>query len=214
MTSTQPDSPSVTVTSPPGPLQGDPGAVGLPTVIAGAVGLGLGSAGYLPHGALDATLAILMAATSIALLVATVWAAALGQNAAASLFVVFFGFYASYVAVVLGQAHGWYAGTPTSSDPLAAWLICWLVTIVVLTLVTLRMPWAFTLLLVLVDVALALLLTGTMSGSGGWTTSGAVAIFGFVVVATYLYADVMSRQTGGRGLPLGRPLLPLGGGRP
>jgi succinate-acetate transporter protein len=191
----------------PNPLHGNPGTVGLPTVIAGAVGLGLVNAGYFPGGALGATVAILMAATSVGLLVATVWAAALGQNAAASLFAVFLGFYASYVALVLGLGHGWYGAVSDDGvEMIATWIICWLVAMVILTLVTVRLPWSFTLLLVLVDAALVLLLIGTLGAATAFTRAGSVVVFLFIAVAVYLYADIMSRETGGRGLPLGRPV--------
>lgn len=97
-------------------------------------------------------------ATAMGLLITTVWAAALGQNASTSLFAVFFGFYASYAAFVLGVVHGWYGIAPSGvTKATDAWLICWLGPIMLLTLTTLRLPWSFTLLLGLVHVALVLL---------------------------------------------------------
>lgn len=189
------------------PLLGNPSVVGLPTVIAGAVGLGMVNAGFFTEGALGATVAILMGATAIGLLIATLWAAALGQNAGASMFGVFFGFYASYVALVFGLTHGWYGPVEGGgSEMVQAWLVCWLVAIGVLTVVTLRLPAAFTLLLVIVDVALALLLVGSLQESTTFTRIGSAAVFAFAAVATYLYADSMSRETGGDGLPLGGSL--------
>jgi len=190
------------------PLQGNPGAVGIPTVIAGAIGLGLVNSGYLAPEAGGAAMPIILTATTIGLLVATVWAAALGQNAAASLYAVFLGFYASYAALVIGLGHNWYS-IPAEHvvDTVAAWIVCWLVTIAMVTLVTLRLPWSFTLLLGLVDVALVLLLIGTVYNSVPFTRVGAVVVFAFVAVAIYLYADIMSRETGGKGLPLGRAIV-------
>jgi succinate-acetate transporter protein len=190
------------------PLLGNPGIVGIPTVIAGAIGLGLIDTGYLPATAAGAALPIMIMATAIGLLITTIWAAALGQNAAASLFAVFFGFYASYAAFVLGLDHGWF-GIAASGITKAteAWLICWFLTIVMMTLTTLRLPWSFTLLLGLVDVALVLLYVGTSSGRSSWTHIGGVVVFLFIGVAVYLFVDVMDRETGGKGLPLGRPIL-------
>ncbi|MEW2507751.1 GPR1/FUN34/YaaH family transporter [Amycolatopsis sp. NPDC047767] len=200
--STDPEAPTAN------PLAGNPGVVGIPTVIAGAVGLGLINIGAMPGGASGATLAILGTCTVIGLLITTVWAAALGQNASASLFAVFFGFYASYAALTLGLAHGWFGTSVVSAtDAQVTWLLSWLITIVLLTLVTLRLPSSFTLLLGLVDLALALLLAGTMTGATGLTRAGGAVVFAFVAVSVYLYADLMSTETGGRGLPLGRPLL-------
>ena len=199
---TEPEAPTVN------PLAGTPGVVGMPTVIAGAIGLGLINIGALPGGAAGATLAILSTCTALGLLIATVWAAALGQTASASLFAVFFGFYASYAALSLGLSHGWFGSSAVSAtDAQVTWLWCWLITIVILTLVTLRLPSSFTLLLGLVDVALVLLLAGTMTGATSLIRAGGGVVFAFVAVSVYLYADLMSTETGGRGLPLGRPLL-------
>lgn len=193
---------------PTNPLLGNPGIVGIPTVIAGAVGLGLINIGYLPPTASGAALPIMIMATAIGLLLTTIWAAALGQNASASLFAVFFGFYGSYAAFVLGLYHGWYAIAPAQfTKATEAWLICWFVTIMLMTLTTLRLPWSFTLLLGLVDVALVLLYEGTSSGTTGWTRAGGVIVFLFIAVAIYLFIDVMDKETGGRGLPLGPPIL-------
>ena len=190
------------------PLLGNPGIVGIPTVIAGAVGLGLIDIGFLPATAAGAALPIMIMATAVGLLITTVWAAALGQNAAASLFAVFFGFYGSYAAFVLGLDHGWFGISPHEfTKATEAWLICWFVTIVLMTLTTLRLPWSFTLLLGLVDLALVLLYEGTVSGSSGWTHAGGVVVFMFIAVAIYLFIDVMDSETGGKGLPLGRPIL-------
>lgn len=190
------------------PLLGNPGIVGIPTVIVGAVGLGLINIGYLPPTASGAALPIMIMGNAVGLLITTIWAAALGQNASASLFAVFFAFYGSYAAFVLGVVHGWYGIAPHEVvRATQAWLICWFVTIMMMTLTTLRLPWSFTLLLGLVDLALVLLYEGTTTGTTGWTRAGGVVVFLFIAVAIYLFVDVMSRETGGRGLPLGRPLV-------
>lgn len=190
------------------PLAGNPGIVGIPTVIAGALGLGLVDTGFLPASLSGAALPIMIMATAVGLLVTTVWAAALGQNASAGLFAVFFGFYGSYAALVLGIDHGWF-GISTSGVTKAteAWLICWFITIVVLTLTTMRLPWSFTLLLGLVDLALVFLYLGTATGHTSWTHIGGVVVFLFIAVAVYLFVDVMDSETGGKGLPLGKPIL-------
>lgn len=193
----------------PSPLMGQPGMVGIPTVIAGAVGLGLVNVGYVPAAAAGAALPTILAATAVGLLITTIWAAALGQNVSASLFAVFFGFYGSYVALALGLDHDWYSiPTDQLAPTVAVWLICWLVTIGLLTVVTLRLPSSFTLLLGLVDVALILLLVGNLTGASEWNRAGGIVVFAFIIVGIYLYLDLVSTQTGGKGLPLGRPLLP------
>jgi len=52
-----------------------------------------------------------------------------------SLYAVFLGFYASYVALQLGLANNWYKiPTDQIGNTVAVYLICWLVAIVMLTL--------------------------------------------------------------------------------
>lgn len=190
------------------PLAGAPGIVGIPVTIAGALGLGFVNVGYVPAAAASAALPTIVTATAVGLLLTTVWAAALGQNASASLFGVFFGFYASYGALALGLAHGWYGIPPDQAVATQKlWLICWLLTILMLTAVTIRLPWSFTLLLGLVDIALVLLLVGTANADTTMLNLGGWVVFGFVAVAVYLYVDVIWQETGGKGLPLGRPIV-------
>ncbi len=190
-----------------GVLGGNPGTVGIPAVIAGATGLGLINTGWV-HVSPGAGLPIYMGATVLGLLFATLWACALGQNASASVYGVFLGFYGSYAGLVLGLTHNWY-GIPAdqTTKTIELWLISWLVTIGILTLVTLRLPSVFTLLLVLVDVALVVLLIGTAGANPTFIHIGGYVVFAFVAVAVYLYVDAMWRETGGQGLPLGKPLV-------
>jgi uncharacterized protein len=175
-----------------GPLKGDPAMVGIPNVIAGATGLGLVTIGAFPAAAAGAALPILLSATSVGMLIATIWAAALGQNVTATLYGTILGFYISYVALGIGLRHGWYA------IPAA---------IGALTLATLRMPSSFTLLFGLVDLALVLLLVSSYNGSAAVGKAGGWVVMAFVAEAVYLYLHVMLLATGGKGLPLGSPLL-------
>ena len=189
-------------------LAGDPALIGVPTFVVGAVALGLVLTGFVPAGAVGASVAIILPATGLGQLVAAVWAAALGQNATAAVFGVFSGFWLSYAALVLGLIHGWFG---ISGDAAVAtqglFLISWLVTIVVLTLATLRLPAAFTLLFTLIDIALALVLYGTVSASAAAATAGGYVVFAFTAVGVYMFAGALFAATGGRPLPLGRPVL-------
>ncbi|MFD3897317.1 GPR1/FUN34/YaaH family transporter [Streptomyces cellulosae] len=189
-------------------LAGDPALIGVPTFVVGAVALGLVLTGYVPAGAVGASVAIILPATGLGQLVAAVWAAALGQNATAAVFGVFSGFWLSYAALVLGLIHGWFG---MSGDAAVAtqglFLISWLVTIVVLTLATLRLPAAFTLLFTLIDIALALVLYGTVSASAAAAAAGGYVVFAFTAVGVYMFAGALFAATGGRPLPLGRPVL-------
>jgi succinate-acetate transporter protein len=189
-------------------LAGNPAAVGLPVFIAGSIALGLVLIGYVPASAAAASLPIIAAATGLGLTLSTIWAAATGQSAVASIFGIFAGFWLSYAVLVLGLTHNWFAITASAATHTQGlFLITWLVIIVMLTLATLRLPSAFTLLFVLVDLALAAVLIGTLNASTGWLKLGGVLVFLFAAVGVYLYAGVASVVTGGKAYPAGRPVL-------
>lgn len=189
------------------PLAGDPAMLGLPTFIVGSVALGLVLVGVVPATAVGASLPIILAATSIGLFIATIWSAAIGQSAVASIFGVFAGFWLSYAVLVLGLVHGWFGITllaVTSTQEL--FLISWLVIIVALTLATLRLPLAFTLILALVDVALLLVLLGTEEASTGLLKAGGYVALAFAAVGVYVFYGAAALATGGKGVPLGKPI--------
>ena len=94
---------------------GNPAALGLPCFIAGSVALGLAFVGVVPLTALGAAMPIILTATSIGLFLATIWAAAVGQTAVASVFGIFGGFWLSYAVLSLGLNHGWF-GIPLTVD--------------------------------------------------------------------------------------------------
>ncbi|MCP2255778.1 hypothetical protein LY13_004560 [Prauserella aidingensis] len=186
----------------------DPALIGLPTFIVGALALALVQTGYVPADAVGASMAIIVPATGVGQFVAAIWAVLLGQGAVAAVFAVFSGFWFSYAALVLGLAHGWFG---ISADAAIAtqglFLIAWVVTIGVLTLGTLRLPAAFTLLFGLITVALALVLYGTVGEAPGAITAAGYVAFVFAGVGIYLFIGVLSTATGGKPLPLGRPVL-------
>jgi len=189
------------------PLAGDPGMLGLPIFIVGSVALGLVLVGAVPATAVGASLPIILAATSIGLLIATIWSAAIGQSAVASVFGIFSGFWLSYAVLVLGLIHGWFGITVLAAAATQElFLISWLVIIVVLTLATLRLPLAFTLIFVLVDVALLLVLLGTEEASTGLLKTGGYVVLAFAAVGVYVFYGAASLATGGKGVPLGKPV--------
>lgn len=190
------------------PATGDPAMIGVPTFVVGSIALGLVLVGFVPEGAVGASIPILMTATGIGQVVAAIWAASLAQNAVASVFGVFAGFWLSYPALVLGLAHGWFAISPADAvKTQELFLTTWLCGIVILTLCSLRLPLVFTLLFVLVDLALLLVLLGTAQGSTGLTSAGGYAVFAFALVGVYLFYNAMSVATGGRELPMGRAVI-------
>lgn len=192
----------------PRPPAGDPLMIGLPAFIVGSIALGLALVGYVPLAALGSVLPILLAATGLGLGIAAVWAAALGQSAVAGVLAIFAGFWWSYSVLVLGLTHDWFAiAVVATGHAQGLFLICWLSVIVMLTLATLRLPSAYTLLFVLIDVALALVLAGTLQGSASLLKVGGIFVFVFAVVGIYLFFGSASQATGGRPLPLGPALL-------
>ena len=86
-------------------------------------------------------------------------------------------------------------------------LISWLVVVVMLTLATLRLPLAFTVLFAFVDLALIFVLAGVSSGSTTNLQTAGGFVFAFAAVGVYLFFDAMAQGTGGKALPLGRPIL-------
>jgi succinate-acetate transporter protein len=189
-------------------LAGNPAAVGLPSFIVGSVALALVLVGYVPATAVGASLPIIAAATGLGLTISTVWAAATGQSAVASIFGIFAGFWLSYAVLVLGLTHNWFAITPDAAvHTQGLFLITWLVVIVMLTVATLRLPLAFTVLFTLIDFALVAVLIGTLDASTGWLKFGGVLVFAFAAVGAYLYLGIAAIVTGGSALPLGQPLL-------
>ena len=187
---------------------GNPAAIGVPTFVVGSLALGLVLVGYVPATAAGASIPIIMTATGIGQVISAIWAARLAQNAVASVFGIFAGFWISYAALVLGLTHNWFG--VVAADVIGVqklFLLSWLCIIVVLTLVTLRLPLAFTALFVLVDAALLFVLLGTANSNTNLTKVGGYCVFAFAAIGVYLFADAMSAETGGKNLPLGTPVL-------
>jgi len=192
----------------PGPLGGDPAILGLPSFIVGSVALGLALVGVTPAAAVGAPLAIILAATAVGLTIAAVWAAAIGASAVAGIFGIFAGFWLSYAVLVVGLIHGLFGITALAvTDTEKLFLIAWLVIIVLLTLATLRLPLAFTAVFVLIDVALLLLVINTFHASSGLTKTAGYVVLAFAALGAYLFVGSASVATGGKPLPLGRPVL-------
>lgn len=200
---------AVAPTSDPNPfLTGTPAAVGLPAFVVGSVALGLTLVGYVPATAGAAPIPIIAAGTGLGLVIATVWAAAIGQSGVASIFGIFSGFWLSYALLVLGLTHNWLAiPAEAAVRTQGLFLISWLVIVGMLTLGTLRLPLAFSALFFLIDLALVAVLIGTLNESAGWLKLGGVLVLLFAALGVYLYLGVATAVTGGKGLPLGGPVL-------
>jgi succinate-acetate transporter protein len=203
-----PQAPEPVAEAPAAAPVGDPMALGLPVFIVGSVALGLSLVGVVPAGTVGAPLAIIMASTAIGLFMATIWAAAVGQSAVACVFGIFAGFWLSYAVLVLGLVHNWFAVTPAAAvSTQELFLTSWLIIVVMLTLATLRLPVAFTALFVLIDAALLVILLSTSQGSAGLGKFGGYLVLAFAALGVYLFFNTASRATGGKALPLGKPLM-------
>ena len=191
-----------------GPMAGDPSIFGLGSFIAGSVALGLSLVGVVPTGVLGAPLAIILAATALGLLMSTIWAAAVGQSAVAGIFGIFAGFWLSYALLVIGLLHAWFGISLLAVvDTEKLFLLTWLIIIVMLTLATLRLPLAFTVVFALIDVALLLLFINTIHASSGLTKTAGYVVLVFAAVGVYLFFGSASVATGGKAFPLGKPVL-------
>jgi uncharacterized protein len=197
-----------------GPLAGDPAMLGLGSFIVGSVALGLGLVGVVPTGVLGAPLAIILAATAVGLILASIWCAALGQSAVAAVFGIFGTFWLSYAVLVLGLDHNWFVIAATAVlATVKLFLVSWLIIIVMLTLATLRLPLAFSVLFALVSLALLMLLLAFAEASAagvpstGLLKTGGYVVLVFAALGVYLFFSASSVGTGGKALPLGKPVL-------
>ena len=189
------------------PAAGDPAVLGLPAFVIGSLALGLALIGYVPAAAQGGILPIVFAATGLGLFLATIWAAMLAQTVVAGIFGIFSGFWWSYAALVLGLDHKWYAiPAADASKVVGVFLLCWTLLIAVLTIATLRLPSAFTMLLGLVTLALALVTIGTLHPQTTLVKTGGVVVLVFAALGAYLFLSASAAALGGRGYALGRPL--------
>jgi len=121
------------------------------------------------------------------------------------------------VVLVLAVDHNWFAfatpaaaGAPASNISVGAielFLITWLIVIGMFTLATMRLPVAYTLLLLLIDLALIFVLLGVSGASTGNLKTAGAFVIAFASVGVYLFFSSASVATGGKPLPLGRPII-------
>jgi len=208
MTTTDHLEPAIAVPAAPPVPQGDPAILGLPIFAAGSVALGLALVGYVPATAVGSVLPIVLAATGLGLVVATLWSAALGQTMVAGVFGLFAGFWWSYAALLLGLNHNWFAIPAENVErSVALFLITWAVVMSALTVASLRLPLAYTLVFGLVVVALVLLIFGTLNADATLNHAAGYVVLAFAALGLYLFLGTASVSAGGRGYPLGRPLV-------
>lgn len=192
----------------PAPAVGSPAVVGVPMFVIGSVALGLADVGFVPAAAAGASIPIIMTATGIGLLVSAIWAANLAQNAVAAIFGIFAGFWLSYAALFLGLVHGWYGVAAADvAKTQELYLVSWMLLIGLLTLASLRLPLAFTLIFALITIALLLTLLGVANASSSTIKLAGYVVFAFAAIGAYLFYDAMNQACGGKPSPLGAPLV-------
>jgi hypothetical protein len=197
---------------------GDPLVLGLPLIAVGAFALGLQLVGYVSVTSNGTPLAILIAASGLGLLLSTAWAATLhsipasspwaaGSSLPTTVLGILAAFFLSYATLVLGLTHSWFGVAPSDiQHTVALFQISWLAAFVVLSLASVRLPAAFTILFVAFAGALVLLLINTLGPS---VTAGKIA--GVVVLiigaaASYVFLSIASRASNGPEYPIGRPI--------
>jgi succinate-acetate transporter protein len=187
---------------------GDPAILGLPIFAAGSVALGLALVGYVPAAAVGSVVPIVLAATGLGLLVATIWSASIGQTMVAGVFGLFAGFWLSYAVLLLGLNHNWFAIPAANvSRSIELFLITWAVVMGALTVASVRLPLAYTLVFALVVVALVLLILGSVNGDANLNKAAGYVALAFAALGLYLFLATASTATGGPSFPLGRPIL-------
>ncbi|MDN5861542.1 MAG: GPR1/FUN34/YaaH family transporter [Pseudonocardia sp.] len=185
----------------------NPGLLGLPCFCVGGIGLSLYLLGYLPATGLGTLVPIVLFVPGLGLLVAAIWAAREGQSAVGSIFGVFAAFWISYGFLVFGLVSGVLGVDAAAAGPAqATFLIAWLVVFIALTVATVRLPLAFTVLFVLVVIAVALVLLAVLTGGAGLLVIAGIAVLAFTAIGLYIYIGSMTAELGGKGFGLGSPI--------
>ena len=190
------------------PPAGDPLVLGLGSFVAGATAVGFDATGIFPSGAVYVS--ITLGASALGLLIATLWAARLGQTFVAAVTGLFSTFWFSLAILLLGLNNGWFGDTTALGlDPLRAYFWTWAIVILLLTIASLRLPIMFVLVIGGVDLTLILLALAYMSDA---PTTGLIKLAGWVlwasgVVGALVFLSVGSVSLGGKGMSPGPPVV-------
>jgi uncharacterized protein len=190
-------------------MAGNPAVFGLLIFSVGGVDLGLSLLGYVSAAAQGGSvMPIILMATGMGVLLTTIWAAAQGQTFLATVFGAFAGFWISYSALVLGLTHNWYGIPPADvAHTVAQFLIAWAVVVLMLAVVSLRIPLAFTLILTSALVAVIFLIIADLNGTTSLDKVAGVFVLLFSVIGFYSFLSMGLESVGGNALPLGRPVI-------
>jgi succinate-acetate transporter protein len=187
---------------------GNPQILGLPIFAVGSLALAFSLVGYVPTTAAGIVVPVIFAATGVGLVISTLWAAALGQTMVAAVFGLFGGFWLSFSILLLGLFHNWFL-IPAAADKksIALFLICWSIVMFALTLATARLPVSYTAVIALVVVALVLRTLGVLNTDTSLDKAAGYVAFVFAGLGIYLFLNIADTAMGGRGYPLGPPLV-------
>ena len=208
---------SAPASAPPAPppvaayMAGNPAVFGLLIFSVGGTNLGISLFGYVSATAQGGSvMPIILMATGMGVLLTTIWAAVQGQTFLATVFGAFAGFWISYSALVLGLTHNWYGIPPADiAHTVAQFLIAWAVVVLMLAIVSLRIPLAFTLILTSALVAVIFLIIGDLNATSAASmdkVAGAFVLL-FSAVGFYAFLSTGLESVGGKALPLGRPVI-------
>ena len=185
--------------------------VSLPSFVVGTLALGMVGIGVVPAGLVGpsygAAMPIVLAA-AVGMFVATIWAARIGQNAAAGISGIFGGLFLSDALLTLGLTHNWYGiALAEIADTQKIFVVSWIVVVSMLMLATLRLPMAYTLLFALIDASLILNLLGIIQTSANLNKSAGWVLMAVAAGIVYLFFGTASHINGGKQVPLGPPIL-------
>ncbi|WP_199444345.1 GPR1/FUN34/YaaH family transporter [Umezawaea beigongshangensis] len=199
----------------------DPSLPGFAGFLIGSISLALYLVDYsVAANSLVASLPIMVFSSSILLLMAARWSMRLGDGVFAAIYGLFGTFWLSF-AVLSVTLNNNLLGEFENIEQRAAtanFVVVWAIVIILLTVTTLHLPAVFTLLFVIVDVTLLSLFGSinqaiertinnpTQPGDPWLIYVGMVSMLLFILVGMYIFASAMNAATGGKRLPLGRPL--------
>ncbi|MBB0242858.1 hypothetical protein FNQ90_01740 [Streptomyces alkaliphilus] len=208
--------------SPDGGLAHQPALLGFSGFLIGSISLAF----YLkdvsiPANSLVAQIPIMVFSSAILLLMAAVWSMRLGDGVFAAVYGLFGTFWLSFSVLSVSLNNNWMGEFENIQQRQATsnFVLVWCVVILLLTLTTLRLPRAFTFLFIVVSLTLLSLYGSieqaidqsihnpTAPGDPWLIYVGITTMFLFIVIGMYVFASVMHSATGGRRLPLGKPLV-------
>lgn len=205
-----------------GQLTADPSLPGFAGFLIGSISLALYLVDYsVAANSLVASLPIMIFSSSVLLLMAARWSMRIGDGVFAAIYGLFGTFWLSFsvLSIVLNNSLLGEFENIEQRAATANFVVVWAIVMILLTLTTLHLPRVFTVLFVIVDVTLLSLFGSinqaiertinnpTQPGDPWLIYVGMVSMLLFILVGMYIFASAMLAATGGKRLPLGRPLL-------